>query len=80
MVGFPTETEEDFQTSLHLLDELKFGWVEVYKFSPRIGTDASKMEGQIPKEIKEARFRQLSLKTVMQRPHYKIKNLIESFT
>jgi len=80
MVGFPTETEEDFQTSLHFLDKLKFDWVEVYKFSPRIGTDAFKMDGQVPEEIKEARFRQLSLKALMQHPYYKVKNLIESFS
>ncbi|MHA1827293.1 MAG: radical SAM protein [Candidatus Heimdallarchaeaceae archaeon] len=34
MVGFPTETEEDFQKSKRLLNDLRFDFVEVYPFSP----------------------------------------------
>lgn len=78
MVGFPTETEEDFQKSLHLLDELKFDWVEVYKFSPRKGTPAAKMKGQVSEKTKEARFRRLFLKANTQRPHRKMRYLLRS--
>lgn len=56
MVGFPTEKERDFAESMRLLDEAKFDFVEVYRFSPRPGTPAEKMEGQVPGVI--ALFRQ----------------------
>ena len=79
MVGFPTETEEDFQKSLRFLDELKFDWVEIYKFSLRCGTLAAKITGQVPNKIKEARFRRLTLKTVVQRPHKKVKQILQSY-
>lgn len=79
MVGFPTETVEDFQKSLRLLDELKIDWVEVYKFSPRRGTLAAKMTGQVPEKIKEARFRQLTLKAIAQRPHRKVEQILQSY-
>lgn len=78
MVGFPTETEEDFQKSMHLLDELKFDWVEVYKFSPRSGTAAATMTGQVPEKIKKARIRRLTLKATAQHPHRKVRQIIQS--
>jgi tRNA A37 methylthiotransferase MiaB len=59
MVGFPTETEEDFQMPKRLIYDVKFDWVEVYSFSPTSGIDASAMDGQIPEAIKEERFNRL---------------------
>lgn len=79
MTGFPTETEEDFQKSSSLLDELKFDWVEVYPFSPRHGTPAAEMEGQVPDKIKESRLRQLTFKATAQRPHKKVKQILQSY-
>ena len=80
IVGFPTETEEDYQESVRLLCELKFGWVEVYKFSPRKGTIAATMAEQIPERIKESRFRSLTLKVLAQSPHKKMKNILLSYS
>jgi tRNA A37 methylthiotransferase MiaB len=77
MVGFPTETEEDFEKSVDLLDCLRFDWVEVYKFSPRPGTIAAKMADQIPEKTKEDRYRRLHLKALMQRPRKKVKYLLQ---
>ena len=77
IVGFPTETEEDFEKSVGLLDDLRFGWVEVYKFSPRLGTTAAKMANQIPEKTKEDRYRRLLLKALMQRPRKKVKYLLQ---
>jgi MiaB/RimO family radical SAM methylthiotransferase len=76
MVGFPTETEKDFEKSVDLLDCLRFDWVEVYKFSPRPGTIAAKMADQIPEKTKEDRYRRLHLKALMQRPRKKVKYLL----
>jgi len=47
MVGFPSETEEDFQMSLNLLRDLQFSKVEIYKYEDRPGTIASKMTDKI---------------------------------
>jgi MiaB/RimO family radical SAM methylthiotransferase len=76
MVGFPTETDEDFEKSVDLLDDLRFDWVEVYKFSPRPGTAAAKIASQIPEKTKEYRHRRLLLKALMQQPRKKIKYLL----
>ena len=77
MVGFPTETEKDFEKSVDLLDCLRFDWVEAYKFSPRPGTIAAKMADQIPEKTKEDRYRRLHLKALMQRPRKKVKYLLQ---
>lgn len=64
MVGFPMETDEDFYESVRLVDEIPFDFIEVYKFSKRPGTKAASMNGQIPDDIAEKRFRKLQLKVV----------------
>ena len=56
IVGFPTETEEEFQDTLRLVQEFIFLNVNVYKFDPKPGTAAALMDGQISEEIKERRF------------------------
>jgi threonylcarbamoyladenosine tRNA methylthiotransferase CDKAL1 len=80
IVGFPTETTEDYQKSVRLLNELKFGWVEVYKFSPRKGTAAATMAGQVPQKIKDSHFRSLTFRALVQHPHKKISKIIQSFS
>lgn len=55
MVGFPTETEEDFQASLSIAKKGLFDIVEVYKFSPRPGTAAEKMENDVLEDVKTCR-------------------------
>lgn len=52
IVGFPTETEEDFSSSLRLLDELKPEKVNITRFSSRPGTDASKLKDLLEREKK----------------------------
>ena len=64
MVGFPTETEDDFRETIRILDETKFDYVEVYLFEPRPGTAAAEMEGQIPHEIALNRCYKLNKKTL----------------
>lgn len=58
IVGFPTETEEDFQDTLRLVQEFIFLDVTVYKFDPKPGTAAALMDDQISEEIKERRFQE----------------------
>lgn len=64
MVGFPGETEEEFQDTVWLLDEASFDFVEVYMFQARPGTKAAKMENKIPQKVARRRYRQLFMKSV----------------
>ena len=79
LVGFPTETDQDFQKTINLLDELKFNWVEVYTFDCRPGTPAAEMEGQVKEKIKKQRFRKLTLKAISQQPLKKIRQILSSY-
>lgn len=56
LVGFPSETETDFNDTLLLLDEVKFENAFMYYYNPREGTIAASMEDQIPEEIKKDRL------------------------
>ena len=60
IVGFPGETEEDFQDSINLVKEAELSKVHVFRYSPRKGTDAASMENQIPGEEKGRRSAILS--------------------
>jgi len=55
IVGFPTETDADFQDTVSLVKEAKFYKVFIFKYSPRSGTKASKMADDVPMEIKKKR-------------------------
>lgn len=55
IVGFPGETEEDFEATRKIFDELEFEMGFIFKYSPRQGTEATLMEGQVPQQIKDER-------------------------
>ncbi len=59
IVGFPGETEEEFEDTLSLVAEVKFDSIFAFMFSPREGTVASKMENQVSQEVKQRRVNQL---------------------
>jgi tRNA-2-methylthio-N6-dimethylallyladenosine synthase len=59
IVGFPGETEEDFAQTLVLVEEADFAGAFVFKFSPRQGTPAAAMPGQLPREVIEERHARL---------------------
>ena len=59
IVGFPQETEEEFKKTFEFLKEIKFYKMHIFKYSPRKGTLAEKMQGQILPQIKEERSRKL---------------------
>ena len=59
IVGFPGETEEEFQKTYEFLQRIKFYKMHIFKYSPRSGTVASKMPNQIDGTIKEERSNKL---------------------
>ena len=59
IVGFPGESEEDFQETLSLMEEVKYDSAFTFLYSIRKGTPAEKYEYQIPEEIKHERFNRL---------------------
>lgn len=59
MVGFPTETEEDFRATLDLVRAADFSTAFTFVYSRRSGTAAAQMEGQIPEEVQKERIMRL---------------------
>lgn len=59
IVGFPNESEEDFQSTIQLARDCRFAKIHVFPFSPRGGTPAAKMAGQIDIAIKKDRVHRL---------------------
>jgi threonylcarbamoyladenosine tRNA methylthiotransferase MtaB len=67
IAGFPTETEEHFQNTLHLVEECGLTYLHVFPFSPRKGTPAARMPQVSRSEVKEraARLRSLGSKMLV---------------
>jgi tRNA-2-methylthio-N6-dimethylallyladenosine synthase len=61
IIGFPTETEEEFQETLEAMRQVRYGHAFLYTYSPRKGTPANRWVDDIPEEVKHARH-QLSLR------------------
>ena len=59
IVGFPGETEKDFQDTLDVVTKVNFEQIFMFIYSRRVGTPGDKMENQIPEEIKHERFDRL---------------------
>ena len=59
IVGFPGETDEEFEDTLDVVRKVKFEQVYMFIYSRRIGTPGDKMENQIPEEVKHKRFDKL---------------------
>lgn len=59
MVGFPGETEAEFQETYDFIAQSSFTYLHVFTFSAREGTPAAAMPGQVPKAVKKERNRLL---------------------
>lgn len=59
IVGFPGETEEDFQATIDTVERLKFDNAFVFRYSKRKDTPAAEMEDQVPETVKEERNQRL---------------------
>lgn len=56
IVGFPTETDAEFEDTVKAFRQVGFDMAFLFKYSTRTGTPAATMQGQVPKEVKEARL------------------------
>src|SRR5690606_29224342 len=59
IVGFPGETEEDFQQTLEVVEKARFTSAFTFQYSKRPGTPAADMEGQVPKAVVQERYDRL---------------------
>ncbi len=59
IVGFPTETEEDFEETLAFVEKVRFSQVHIFPYSRREGTVASKLYGDLPGDVKTERLKRL---------------------
>ncbi|WP_258863142.1 tRNA (N6-isopentenyl adenosine(37)-C2)-methylthiotransferase MiaB [Corynebacterium renale] len=59
IVGFPGETEEEFQETMDFVEKARFTSAFTFQYSPRPGTPAADMDNQVPKEVVQERFERL---------------------
>lgn len=60
IVGFPGETDKDFQDTLSLMDQVGYAAAFTFKYSPRKGTRAAEAEEQVPETVKKERLKELN--------------------
>lgn len=59
IVGFPTETEAEFEETLRVMEDVRFSQLFSFKYSPRPGTRAAEMPDDVPRQAKEERLARL---------------------
>ena len=60
IVGFPGETEADFEQTMHVVRQARFASAFTFQYSKRPGTPAAEMDGQVPKEVVQERYLRLA--------------------
>ena len=75
IVGFPGETEADFEQTLEVADEVAFDGAFTFIYSPRRGTEAATLPGQVPHEVKVARMQRL-VEVVQRRAHQRAQRFV----
>ena len=70
IVGFPTETEEDFSESLKIVEEAGFAQIHAFPYSPREGTNAYKRYKELPASVKKERVERILQKGAQEKEKY----------
>ncbi len=70
IVGFPGETEAEFEETLAFAEKVQLSGIHVFPYSIRKGTKAAEMDGQVPKGMKETRAKRLAEKAITLREEY----------
>ncbi len=79
IVGFPGETEQEWQESYDFIEASEFGHIHIFTYSPREGTKAANLPNQINNEIKKQRSRQLHDLAIKAKLNFMQDNLNKSF-
>jgi tRNA-2-methylthio-N6-dimethylallyladenosine synthase len=75
IVGFPGETEEDFEQTLSVAEEVGYDGAFTFIYSPRRGTEAATMTRQVPHEVKVARMERL-VEVIQRRAHERAQRFV----
>jgi tRNA-2-methylthio-N6-dimethylallyladenosine synthase len=75
IVGFPGESEADFQQTLELVDEVAYDGAFTFNYSPRRGTEAAELPDQVPHEVKVERLQRL-VEVVQHRAHERAQRFV----
>jgi tRNA-2-methylthio-N6-dimethylallyladenosine synthase len=59
IIGFPSETDQDFAQTRDLIEQVKFKYAFIFKYSPRLKTKAAKMEDDVSDDVKSRRHKEL---------------------
>ncbi len=78
IVGFPGETEEEWQQTLTYINGVTFGHMHIFSYSERDGTKAATLPNKVPKTVRQARSRELHGIAAMQ-TQAKLRNTIEQY-
>lgn len=69
IVGYPTETDEDFEATMNLIKQVRFAQIYSFKYSPRKGTEAAELP-QLPEKIKDFRLQALQALANLQQKEF----------
>ncbi len=75
IVGFPGETEHDWQTGLEFIEQMQFGHLHIFSYSKREGTKAALMAEQIDETVKKQRSRELHQRAEKMKQQFMQRNL-----
>ncbi len=78
IVGYPGETDEDFEDTMRMVDEVQYAQCYSFKYSPRPGTPASALDNQVPEKVKAARLQLLQEKILSYQTMFNYKFLGET--
>jgi tRNA-2-methylthio-N6-dimethylallyladenosine synthase len=75
IIGFPGETDDDFEDTMRLVDTVPFTGGYSFKYSPRPGTPAAERADQVPEQVKSARLRRLQARLDEQRHSFNMRSM-----
>src|SRR3712207_515964 len=75
IVGFPGETDEEFEETLEVVEQVKYDSAFTFIFSPRRGTEAATLDGQLPHSVKRERMERL-VEAVQRRAHERAQRFV----
>lgn len=67
IVGFPGETEQEWQESLEFIDSMEFGHIHIFSYSEREGTKAASLPNSVPKSVRAQRSKELHASAAVQK-------------